>query len=80
MTLILGANIGKYVLLAADTRVTWYPPDRPVFYTDDHTKIRMTKFGIIAGAGYVPLLDRVKQRFASDDINLISDRQTQCRS
>jgi hypothetical protein len=67
MTLILGMNLGSYVLLAADTRVSWYPPGQPMQYHDEREKIRRTRMGIMTGMGLVNLLDSVKERFDEED-------------
>jgi hypothetical protein len=47
VTLIVGVNLGEYVLLAADARVVYYPPEQPMRYRDDTEKIQLTRLGII---------------------------------
>jgi hypothetical protein len=49
-------------MLAADTRVSWFPPDRPMAYRDEQTKISRTSLGLITGTGLISLLDAVKRR------------------
>lgn len=68
MTLIVGAHLDRYVMLAADTRVVYYPPGLPTFYLDEDSKIQTTRMGIVAGAGYTALIDAVKKRFLNDPI------------
>jgi len=66
MTLVVGFNFGPYALVAADTRVSYYPPSGPRF-EDDHRKIVRTPLGGLAtGAGMVALLDPVKARLTGD--------------
>jgi hypothetical protein len=66
MTLVVGFNFGPYALVAADTRVSYYPPSGPRF-EDDHRKIVRTSLGGLAtGAGMVALLDPVKARLTGD--------------
>lgn len=67
MTAIVGFNLGTYVLIAADTRVSYYPNGRLV-YRDDEKKIRKTSMGIIAGAGLADFLDTVKERLEQEQI------------
>lgn len=68
MTVIIGMNLGQYVLLAADTRVTYY---RGVSETpewqDDNEKILKTTMGLITGMGLVQLLDPVKNQLSVED-------------
>jgi hypothetical protein len=73
MTLILGANLDRYVVLAADTRVTYFPPGAPTFFLDEDSKIQTTRVGIIAGAGYTVLIDSVKARFLNEPIKSTND-------
>jgi hypothetical protein len=67
MTLIVGLNLGSYVLLGADTRVVSYPNGQ-LRFRDDAEKIRFTSAGIITGAGLCDLLDPVKERLANEEI------------
>jgi hypothetical protein len=55
------------VLLAADTRVTYYPRGKPVFWKDRAQKIRHTKLGLIVGAGNGRLLDNVADKLDGED-------------
>lgn len=64
MTIALGVNFGSYIILAADTRTTWYPNDGSPFYQDDSEKIQKTKFGLITGSGWTDKIDLVKKSFA----------------
>jgi len=68
MTIALGINFGDYVLLAADTRVTYQFWGAKIGYRDDREKIQKTSMGIITGAGSVDLLDAVKDRLAEKQI------------
>lgn len=65
MTLIVGLHLEKYVLIGADTRVSYYP-DNQFFFRDDEEKIRTTSIGLVTGAGLCDLLDPVNQRFADE--------------
>lgn len=66
MTLVVGFNFGPYALVAADTRVSYYPPSGPRC-EDDHRKIVRTPLGGLAtGAGMIALLDPVKARLTGD--------------
>lgn len=67
MTMVVGFNLGEYILIGADSRVSWYPNDRLVF-RDDHSKIRHTSMGLISGAGLIDFLDPVKQRLADEEV------------
>jgi hypothetical protein len=70
MTLIVGMHLGSYVLLAADTRVTYYSNEIRMF-RDDFTKIRRTSMGLVSGAGIVELLDPVQDRLKAETIAII---------
>ena len=76
MTIALGVNFGSYIILAADTRTTWYPKDGSPYFQDDSEKIQKTKFGLITGAGWTHKLDLVKKSFAEslpqDTIEMIN--------
>ena len=63
MTIALGVNFGSYIILAADTRTSWYSGDKITHYQDDSEKIQKTKFGLITGAGRIEKLDLVKKSF-----------------
>jgi len=65
MTLIVGLHVEKYLVIGADTRVSYYPNNH-FFFRDDEEKIRTTAMGLVTGAGLCDLLDPVKQRFADE--------------
>lgn len=70
MTLVVGLHLGTHVIVAADTRVSFYIND--VFgYDDDGEKLMMINPGIISGAGLVSLLDNVKHRLDDDELGVI---------
>ena len=66
MSFIVGFNLNHYLVLGADTRISYYPNNR-LLYRDDETKIRTTSVGLITGAGLCDLLDPVKDRMAADE-------------
>jgi hypothetical protein len=69
MTIVLGINFGDYVLLASDTRTTYYNWDGSINrYNDDSEKIQETYIGLIAGSGCVPLLDMVEKRLKDTEV------------
>ncbi|MGZ4903030.1 MAG: hypothetical protein ACXV49_06645 [Halobacteriota archaeon] len=69
MTLAIGINFGAYVLLAADIRAAYYDwNDRTIAYRDASVKIRKTDAGLITGAGYIDLLDRVQRELAKQTV------------
>jgi hypothetical protein len=68
MTIAIGINLGRYVILAADTRTTYYPPFGKPLFRDDSEKIQKTGIGLITGAGLISLLDPVKTRLANESI------------
>ena len=67
MTAIIGMNLGYYVMLAADTRTTYYPPGSPPFWLDNTEKVCRTQPGIVTGMGYSDFTDAVKVRFAAEE-------------
>jgi hypothetical protein len=70
MTIALGINFGNYVLLAADTRTTFYNWAKQIIgYTDSSVKIQETSHGLITGAGRTDLLDAVKTRLEKEITN-----------
>ncbi len=70
MTIALGIHFGNHILLAADTRITFYDSSgRVVRYKDDSKKITKTKMGLITGAGYAYLLDAVDARLAKKEVH-----------
>jgi hypothetical protein len=69
MTIAIGINFGAYVMLAADTRTTYFNLDGSVRkYVDDSAKIQNTNIGLITGAGSKELLDLVKDRLGKEEI------------
>ena len=70
MTINIGINLKKYILLAADTRITYFHPLFPgkEFYFDEENKIKLTKLGLITGAGRVHILNKVEKGLATRDI------------
>jgi hypothetical protein len=70
MTINIGLNLKKYVLIAADTRITYYNHFFPLlhFFKDDENKIKRTKLGLITGAGRVDILHMVEQGLTTLDI------------
>lgn len=73
MSVLLGFHLGEYVLLAADTRITWYPQSQPMRWKDGRTKIQQTSLGLIGGTGLVSLLDPVKDRFEDAEVKHTDD-------
>lgn len=69
MTIALGINFDKYILLAADTRTVYFGRDGSVLrHEDDSEKIQRTMIGLITGVGIKRLLDAVKLRLAEQEI------------
>ena len=70
MTINIGINLKKYILIAADTRVTYFHPLIPgkEFYFDEENKIKLTKLGLITGAGRIDILNMVEKGLANRDI------------
>lgn len=73
MTIAIGLHLGSYIMLAADTRVTWHAFGMDISHRDDSEKIRRTNVGIITGAGWVDLLDSVKSRMANEHLVSTND-------
>jgi hypothetical protein len=75
MTIALGINFGSYVLLAADTRATYYDlSHRRVGCSDACEKIYKTSIGMVTGAGSEPLLNLVSDRFNEIDEIISTDQ------
>lgn len=72
MTICIGMDFGGLVLLAADTRRTDVYPDGTSSFKDGMQKIQDWGSGVIAGAGYVSLLDRVRERLRKTQISHIN--------
>lgn len=69
MTIAIGINFSTYILLAADTRTTYYDwKGRTINYQDESVKIQKTSMGLITGAGSKLLLDSVKDRLRKEEI------------
>jgi hypothetical protein len=73
VTLIAAWNFGDYVLLVADTRMSYYPPDRPPFWEDGRFKIEKTRLGLMTGCGFGPLLDGVKSYLSDHEVTDTED-------
>jgi hypothetical protein len=72
MTIAAGIDFRAYVLLAADTRTTYYPNIGGMVYKayeDDSVKIQKIDSGLITGAGCVELLEPVKDRLNEETIS-----------
>lgn len=69
MTLIIGANLNHYTILAADTRTSWMHPFFGECHKDHKHKIAMCKMGLIAGSGYVNALDPVIEELLKREIS-----------
>ncbi len=65
MTLLIGANLGSYTILAADTRVSWF---HGLLHKDGNHKIAKCQFGLITGSGYVDALEAVKKELLKKTI------------
>jgi hypothetical protein len=72
MTLIVGLHLNHYVLIGADTRISYYPNDT-FTYRDDEAKIWDIDMGLITGAGLANLLDPVKERLDDDELGFLSN-------
>ena len=89
MTMVVGMHLGRYVLIVADTRITYHPAEEQTRYEDGRTKIYRTKLGLVSGAGGVGLLDAVRLRLCGpegdalrtfDDIHRIIDDERALRT
>ena len=69
MTLIIGANLNNYVLVAADTRTSWNHPIFGESFKDHDHKIINCKTGLVTGSGYTEALDSVKEELLRREIN-----------
>jgi hypothetical protein len=69
MTLIIGATLNNYVLVAADTRVSWKHPISGESFKDHDHKIVNCKIGLVTGSGYTKALDSVKEELLRREIN-----------
>ena len=68
MTIIIGANLNHYTILAADTRTSWTHPFLGECHRDHNHKIAVCKMGLITGSGYVDALDSVKEELLKKEI------------
>ncbi len=71
MSCVIGMNLGTYVMIASDTRTTYRNLDTGDFidhrdHVDDKVRVFETNGYLIAGSGYVPLLERVKARLCAE--------------
>lgn len=73
MTVLFGFHLKNYIIVAADTRVSYYPPGEPMRWRDGVEKITKTSLGLITGSGLVDLLDPVKARFQDTDVKHTDD-------
>ncbi len=74
MTIVLGINFGKYVLLAADTQAILVDlRNRPCGFRDDHEKITHTNIGVVGGRGDDRLLQLVNSKFNKIDEIITTD-------
>ena len=73
MTIAIGLHLGSCVLLASDTRTTFFEGSNLRTYYDDSEKIQKTRFGLITGAGNLSLLDSVKRRMLLNFIENTDD-------
>jgi hypothetical protein len=66
MTLVVGVNLGYYAMLAADSRITWFDPGKPVSVDDNAEKVFKTSIGLASGSGLIRpvfgLIDALKDR------------------
>lgn len=62
MSVLFGFHLGEYVLLAVDTRITWFPQHQPMRWEDGRRKLQQTPLGLIGGTGLVSLLEPVEDR------------------
>lgn len=69
MTLLIGANLKHYTIIAADTRTTWHHPFFGNSHKDGDHKIAMCNFGLITGSGYVEALEPVKKELLNKEVN-----------
>ena len=65
MSINIGMHLGRYALLAADTRVV---SETGAVLSEDVRKIHRTSMGLITGTGFSGLLDLVTQRLAGAEI------------
>jgi hypothetical protein len=61
MTLLIGANLKHYTIVAADTRTSWSQLPFGRMYRDGDHKIIMCDLGLITGSGYTDALELVKK-------------------
>jgi hypothetical protein len=63
VSLVIGLNAGAYVMVAADFMITWINDAGQVTgYSASARKIRTAPHAMIAGTGYMPLLEPVYRR------------------
>ncbi|MDD5771936.1 MAG: hypothetical protein PHX78_00555 [bacterium] len=69
MTLLIGANLKSYSIIAADTRASWEIPFLGKQHKDGDHKIAACSFGLVTGSGYVDALDAVKKELLQKTIS-----------
>jgi hypothetical protein len=69
MTLLIGANLDHYTIVAADTRTSWTDPSLGECHRDGDHKIVWCSLGIITGSGYINALDTVKNELLTKEIS-----------
>jgi hypothetical protein len=72
MTLLIGANLQDYVLVAADTRASWHDPLHGYCYEDGDHKIVACPLGLVTGSGYVGALNAVKRTLMRTEVRQCS--------
>jgi hypothetical protein len=72
VTLLIGADLGNYTIIAADTR-TWWKQWFSHNYRDGDHKIIMCDLMLITGAGYLDALESVKKELLDKEINHTDD-------
>ncbi len=73
MTLLAGANLGGYTLIAADTRASWQDPPGTWHHLDREAKIARCGFGLVTGSGYEGALNAVKKELLRRSIEHTDD-------
>ena len=61
MTLIIGAHLNHYMVVAADTRADAHPPDICHVHRDGNHKIVIFRDGLLAASGYPGILNLFKK-------------------
>ena len=61
LTLIIGAHLNHYTIVAADTRTDAHPPDIRNVHCDGNHKIAIFRDGLLAASGYPGILNLFKK-------------------